>query len=108
MKRKDRNKRNGDRGSACAEQRLDRVANTAKLSRDDLEPTLWVAIRLADAEIKTCDQIVRHAETFADGGRFKATNARVLHVEPKLYEVQHLLNAATLLNRRMKELADSD
>ena len=29
-------------------------------------------------------------------------------VEPKLYEVQHLLNAATLLNRRMRELADRD
>jgi hypothetical protein len=32
----------------------------------------------------------------------------VLDVEPKLYEVQHLLNAATLLDRRMKELADRD
>jgi hypothetical protein len=39
---------------------------------------------------------------------FKAANERVLDVEPKLYEVQHLLNAATLLNRRMKELADRD
>lgn len=29
-------------------------------------------------------------------------------VEPKLYEVQHLLNAGTLLDRRMKELADRD
>ncbi len=31
-----------------------------------------------------------------------------LDVEPKLYEVQLLLNTATLLNRRMKELADRD
>ena len=29
-------------------------------------------------------------------------------VEPKLCEVQHLLNAGTRLDRRMKELADRD
>lgn len=42
------------------------------------------------------------------GGRFKAANGRALDVEPKPYEAQHLLNAAALLNRRMKELADRD
>lgn len=67
-----------------------------------------VAIRLARAEIEECGLILKHAESFADGGRFKAANERVLDVEPKLYEVQHLLSAATLLNRRMKELADRD
>ena len=106
-KRKDRKDR-AAAGSAAVELTLDRVAKAAERSRGDLEPALSVAIRLARAEIEECALILRHAEGFADGGRFKAANERVLDVEPKLYEVQNLLNAATLLNRRMKELADRD
>jgi hypothetical protein len=108
---KKRNDDNGPRGTAgptAGEPKLDRVAKAAKRSRGELEPALSVAIRLARAEIEECALILKHAEGFADGGRFKAANERVLDVEPKLFEVQHLLNAATLLNRRMKELADRD
>jgi hypothetical protein len=95
-------------GSTAIEPKLDRVAKTAQRSRNEFEPALSVAIRLARAEIEECALILRHAEAFADGGRFKPANERVLDVEPKLYEVQYLLNAATLRNRRMRELADSD
>ena len=106
--RKDRTD-SGDAGSWVAlEPTLERVAKVARRPPGELEPALPVAIRLARAEIEQCALILKHAESFADGGRFKATNERVLHVEPKLYEVQHLLNAATLLNGRMKELADRD
>jgi hypothetical protein len=108
IKRKDRNERGGADGSTAVEPKLDRVLKAARRLRDELEPALSVAIRLARAEIEECALILKHAESFADGGRFKAANERVLDVEPKLYEVQHLLNAATLLNRRMRELADRD
>lgn len=107
-KRKDRSERGVTAISAAAEPKLNRVAKAARRSRDELEPALSVAIRLARAEIEECARILKHAESFADGGRFKAANERVLDVEPKLHEVQHLLNAATLLNRWMKELADRD
>ncbi len=107
-KRKGRKERAGAAGLVAVELTLDRVAKAAERSRGELEPALSVAIRLARAEIEECALILKHAESFADGGRFKAANERVLDVEPKLYEVQHLLNAATLLNRRMKELADRD
>jgi hypothetical protein len=107
-KRKDRNERDGASGSADAGPTLDRLAKAVRRSRGELEPALSVAIRLARAEIEECALILKHAESFAGGGRFTAANERVLDVEPKLCEVQHLLNAATLLNRRMKELADRD
>ncbi len=107
-KRKDWTKRADAGASVTVEPKLDRVAKAARRSRGELEPARSVAIRLARAEIEECALILKHAERFADGGRFKAADERVLDVEPKLYEVQHLLNAATLLNRRMKELADRD
>jgi hypothetical protein len=107
-KPKGRKERAGATGLAAVELTLDRVAKAAERSRGELEPALSVAIRLARAEIEECALILKHAESFADGGRFKAANERVLDVEPKLYEVQHPLNDATLLNRRMKELADRD
>lgn len=107
-KRKVRNECGGAAASADSGPTLNCVAKAAQRSRGELEPALSVATRLARAEIEECALILKHAESFADGGRFKAANERVLDVEPKLYEVQHLLNAATLLNRRMKELADRD
>lgn len=107
-KRKDRNERKGADASAPVELKLNRVAKAARRSRGGLEPALSVAIRLARAEIEECALILKQAETFADGGRFKAANELVLDVEPKPYAAQHLLNAATLLNIRMKELAERD
>ena len=107
-KRKDRTERAAADTSVAVEPKLDHVAKVARRSRGELEPALSVAIRRARAEIEECALILKHADSFADGGRFKAANERVLDIEPKLYEVQHLLNAATLLNRRMKELADRD
>jgi hypothetical protein len=107
-KRNDLTERAGTADAAASGPKLNRVAKAAERSRGELEPALSVAIRLACAEIEECALILKHAEGFANGGRFKAANERVLDVEPKLYEVQHLLNAATLLNRRMKELADRD
>jgi hypothetical protein len=107
-KGKDRNERADASTSVTVEPKLDCVVKAARRSRGELEPGLSVAIRLARAEIEECALILKHAERFADGGRFKAANERVLDVEPKLYEAQHLLNAATLLNRRMRELADRD
>jgi hypothetical protein len=107
-KRKDRNECADSAASAAVEPMLNCATRAAKRSRGELEPALSIAIRLARAEVEECALILKHAESFADGGRFKAANERVLDVEPKLYEVQHLLNAATLLNRRMKELADRD
>lgn len=107
-KRKDRNKREGADASTPVELKLNCVAKAARRSRGQLGPALSVAIRLARAEIEECALILKHPESLADGGRFKAANELVLDVEPKPYEAQHLLNAAALLNRRMKELADRD
>lgn len=107
-KRKDRNERADAAGSAGVEPKLDRVTRAAQRSRGELVPALSVAIRVARAEIEECALILKHAESFADGGRLKAANEGVLDVAPKLYEVQHPLNAGTLLDRRMKELADRD
>lgn len=95
-KRKDRSDHGGGAGSIAVEPTVDRVAKAARGSRGELEPALSVAIRLARAEVEECTLILKHDESFADGGRFKAANERVLDVEPKLCEVQHLLNAATL------------
>lgn len=106
-KRKDRAGRSAA-VSAAVEPKLDRLSKAAESSRGELEPALSGAIRLARAKIEECALILKHAESFADGGRFKAANEHVLDVEPKLYEMQHLLHAATLLNRRMKELIDRD
>lgn len=107
-KRKDRNECADAAGSAGVEPKLDRVTRAAQRSRVELVPALSVAIRVARAEIEERALILNQAESFADGGRLKAANERVLDVERKLFEVQHLLNAATLLDRRMKELADRD
>lgn len=100
--------RAGRSTAAAAGPKLDRVSKVVRRSRSDLDPALSVAIRLARAEIEECALILKHPESLADGGRFKAANELVLDVEPKPYEAQHLLNAAALLNRRMKELADRD
>ncbi len=107
-RRKDRTESSDAGASVALEPTLERVDKAARRLRGELEPAQSVAIRLARAEIEKCALILKYAESFADGRRFKATNERVLHVEPKRYEVQHLLNAATLLNKRMKALADRD
>lgn len=107
-KGKDRNQRGVAATAATVEPTPDRIAKAARRSRGEPKPALSVGIRLARAEIEECALIPKHTESFADGGRFKAGYERVLDAEPKLFEVQHLLNAATLLNRRMKEMADRD
>ncbi len=105
---KDQKERSGAACAAAVELTLDRVAKAAERSRGEPERALSIAIRMARAKPEKCALIVKYAERFAERGPSKAANRRALDVEPKLYEVQHLLNAATLLNRRMRGLADSD
>lgn len=84
------------------------VADCARIERPleaNIAPAISTAISIARADIEECVMLLRHADDLAVKGKTKLALDRVLDVEPRLFETQHLLNAATRMYRTLKGAA---
>ncbi len=82
--------------AACSASALGKLAHS-------IEPAIATAISIAKVDIEECALILRHAEDLAAHGRTRLALTHALDVEPRLFETQHLLNAAARLHRVLKE-----
>jgi hypothetical protein len=69
----------------------------------NIEPAIATAIAIARADIEECALILRQADNLAAHAKVRLALTRALDVEPRLFEAQHLLNAAARLHRVLRE-----
>jgi len=78
-------------------------AGSEERSDANLVPAIATTISIARADVEECVLLLRHADDLAGNRNTKLALERVLDVEPRLFETQHLLNAATRLYRIFRE-----